>query len=290
MFRSSPLTDRTLKICLAASTAVLIAVNAWLKPQPSAEDLRDHAEAFAQPREWRDRVAPDFELTMLDGSVFRLQDSIGQKVIVLNFFATWCGPCRAEMPELQRWAHTNVGNGVVLVGIDAHEKASLVKDFTNELRLTFPIGIDDSGDILERYDVRSFPTTIVIGADGKVKLRESGAIMNAEVSLDPATKPEIAALREQRGIAKEAFLAALAEQAADDQRSNRETKTPVPNERAARISEAMPCPCGCSDKVAKCGCQTAKGIKSRLAEGGYDNKTDAEVMEELNKEFCMKGM
>jgi thiol-disulfide isomerase/thioredoxin len=269
---------------------MLIGVNAWVKRHPTAEDLRKYAEAYEQPREWRGRVAPDFELTMLDGSVFRLQDAVGQKVVVLNFFATWCGPCRAEMPELQRWAQANAANNVVLVGIDAHEKASLVKDFTNELRLTFPIGIDDSGDILERYDVKSFPTTIVIGADGRVKLRESGAIMNANVSLDPVATPEIAALRERRGISKEAFLSAWRAQAADDQRSNREMQVAAPDPRAARIAGAMPCPCGCSDRVAKCGCQTAKGIKARLAEGGYGGKTDAEVMEELNKEFCMKGM
>ena len=284
------MTDRTVTICLAASAAMLIGVNAWVKRHPTAEDLRKYAEAYEQPREWRGRVAPDFELTMLDGSVFRLQDAVGQKVVVLNFFATWCGPCRAEMPELQRWAQANAANNVVLVGIDAHEKASLVKDFTNELRLTFPIGIDDSGDILERYEVKSFPTTIVIGADGRVKLRESGAIMNANVSLDPVATPEIAALRERRGISKEAFLSAWRAQAADDQRSNREMQVAAPDPRAARIAGAMPCPCGCSDRVAKCGCQTAKGIKARLAEGGYGGKTDAEVMEELNKEFCMKGM
>jgi hypothetical protein len=59
---------------------------------------------------------------------------------------------------------------------------------------------------------------------------------------------------------------------------------------AGRIAEAMPCPCGCSDKVYACGCRTAKSVKERLALGGYDSKTDAEVMQELNKEFCMKGM
>ena len=52
----------------------------------------------------------------------------------------------------------------------------------------------------------------------------------------------------------------------------------------------MPCPCGCDDKVYECKCSTAKGIKKRLAEGRFDDKTDVEVMQELNREFCMKPM
>ena len=53
----------------------------------------------------------------------------------------------------------------------------------------------------------------------------------------------------------------------------------------------MPCPCGCADKtVAACGCRTATGIKARLAKGGLESRSDAAVMEALNREFCMKGM
>ncbi len=59
-------------------------------------------------------------------------------------------------------------------------------------------------------------------------------------------------------------------------------------ERARTIAEAMPCPCGCTKKVAGCGCQTAKGIEARLAQGGWVDKTDAQVKEELNRDFCMK--
>ena len=267
---------------------LLLAVNVWLKPQPSADDLKEHAEAFSQPRDWKGRVAPNFELTLLDGSVFRLEETVGEKVVVLNFFATWCKPCREEMPELQRYQQANHDKGVVVIGIDSEERHSLVKAFVDELRLNFPVGIDETGDLFELYDVSSFPTTIVIGVDGRVKLRETSAIMNADVSLDPVVGPEAEALRAGRGIGKDAYLAALAAQ----QKAGKsgDSPTDVPNERASRIAAAMPCPCGCSDKVAACTCQTAKGIKARLAQGGYEHRSDAEVMEELNKEFCMKGM
>lgn len=282
------MSDRSLKLCLAATAALLLVVNVWFKAQPSAEQLKQYAQSFSQPRDWKERLAPDFELTLLDGSAFKLQDSVGQKVVVLNFFATWCKPCREEMPELERYQQANREKGVIVIGIDAEERASLVKAFADELRVTFPIGIDETGDLFELYEVSSFPTTIVIGVDGRVKLRETSAIMNAEVSLDPVLGPEVEALRLGRGVGKDAYLAALAAQPKPT--GSAEDPAAVPNERAARIAAAMPCPCGCSDKVAACTCQTAKGIKARLAQGGYEHRTDAEVMEELNKEFCMKGM
>ena len=278
------MSDHALKICLAITTTVLLGTHAWFKPLPSAEEITRQAQGFAQPREWRERLAPDFDLTLLDGSVFRLQESVGQQVIVLNFFATWCAPCRQEMPELQRYQQANRERGVVLIGIDAEEKSSLVKTFADDLRLTFPIGVDATGDLMKQYQVTSFPTTIVIGADGKVKLREVGAILNAEVALDSILKPEIESIRLGQGIEKAAYVAALAEQPKTEKLGG------TLEGRAARIAEVMPCPCGCTDKVAACGCQTSKGIKARLAEGRFEQRTDAEVMEELNKEFCMKGM
>jgi thiol-disulfide isomerase/thioredoxin len=267
---------------------LLLATNVWFKPQPSAEELKQYAQTFSQPRDWKGRVAPDFDMTLLDGAAFKLQDAVGQQVIVLNFFATWCKPCRDEMPELQRYQQANREKGIIVIGIDAEERPALVKAFVDELKIAFPVGIDETGDVFEKYDVTSFPTTIVIGVDGRVKLRETSAIMNAEVSLDPVVKPEIDALRAGRGIDTAEYLAALAAQPKLD--AAKDEPAAVPNERAARIAAAMPCPCGCSDKVAACTCQTAKGIKARLAQGGYEQRSDAEVMEELNKEFCMKGM
>lgn len=278
------MSDRALKFCFAATAVALIFAHVWLKPQPSAQELNQYAEFFGQAREWQGRVAPDFDLTLLDGSSFRLRESVGQQVIVLNFFATWCQPCRDEMPELQRYQQANREKGLVLIGIDAEEKSSLVKTFAGELRLTFPIGIDNTGDLMKQYDVTSFPTTVVIGADGRVKLRETGAILNAEVALDAVLRPEMESIRLGRGITKDDYLSALVAQ------PQTEKTATVLNERAARIAAAMPCPCGCTDKVAECGCQTAKGIKARLAQSGFEPRTDAEVMEELNKEFCMKGM
>lgn len=278
------MTDRVLTFFLVAAGIAVVGFQVWAKPRPSDDDIRHHAEAFFASRVWDDRIAPDFELTLLDGSRFRVADHIGTRVIVLNFFATWCGPCRAEMPELERYYREHADKGVLLLGIDAEEKHTVVEPFIAEMKLTFPVGIDASGDVLKLYGIRSFPTTVVIGADGKVKLYETGAILNADVGLRPIVDPEIAAVGGGRGITKDAYIAALAQEPSEAGEAK-----PLEG-RGRTIAEAMPCPCGCTDKVMACRCSTASGIKARLAQGGYEGKTDAEVMQELNREFCMKGM
>lgn len=283
------MTDRLLLVLALVSGVTLLGVQVWSKPRPDAEEVRAHARMFVQPAQWTDRLAPEFEVTLLDGSTFRLSEHVGRSVIVLNFFATWCAPCRAEMPELQRYQAAKASEGLLLVGIDAEEKHSVVQKFVDALHLTFPIGIDESGDLLKTYDVYSFPTTIVIGADGRVKLYEIGAIMNADIALDKIVAPEFGVLKAGKGITVDAYRAALAAEPKPAATPTAASDRPLEG-RGRKIAEAMPCPCGCEDKVIACSCQTAKKIKTKLREGGLDGRTDEEVMQALNKEFCMKGM
>jgi thiol-disulfide isomerase/thioredoxin len=140
--------DRSLKAFLLITGILLIAAQATFKEWPSAEAIREHARSLSEPLDWRDRVAPDFELTLRDGSTFRLSDAVGRQVIVLNFFATWCGPCKKEMPELQRYHGAHDAGGMLLLGIDAEEKPALVDDFVKQLGLTFPVAIDETGDVV----------------------------------------------------------------------------------------------------------------------------------------------
>ena len=279
------MSNRGVTLAIAAAGVLMIGLQIWAKPRPSADEINGWARGMTDRAAWRGRLAPDFELTLLDGSTFRLGDRIGRHVIILNFFATWCGPCRAEMPELERYQKAHKDDGVILIGIDAEEKHTIVEQFINELNLTFPVGIDGSGDLLKLYGVNGFPTTIVIGADGRVKLYETGAISNADVAFGAIVTPELAVIREGRGITAEAYRASLEAEPPPDAGAN----TPLTG-RARKIAEAMPCPCGCDDKVSACGCSTSKAIKARLAQGGFDAKTEVEVMEELNREFCMKSM
>jgi cytochrome c biogenesis protein CcmG, thiol:disulfide interchange protein DsbE len=279
--RRAPAGWRSLALAGLLGVAI-VAVNVAYKATPDRNQIATEAKRQSAPARWSGRLAPDVELPTLDGGRFRLADDVGRRVIILNFFATWCGPCRAEMPELERYQR-EAGDTVRLIGVDAQEHADLVRGFIQQVKTTFPIVVDADGAVLRRYGVEAFPTTVVIGANGRIILYEVGMVANADVSLRPIVERERAAIAAGRGITTEAWRAAHAAGAA----------AAPPLTRAERIAAAMPCPCGCADKtVAACECRTAKGIKARLNPGGlgFDGLSDAQVMEALNREFCMKGM
>ncbi len=113
--------------------------------------------------------APDFSLTSLDGEQVRLSDYRG-KPVILNFWATWCPPCRAEMPALEEiWQQYGEG-GVVVLGVDQGESPQLVTQFAREeIPVTFPILLDIDQSIGDGYWVRSLPSTFFIDTDGVIQ-------------------------------------------------------------------------------------------------------------------------
>ena len=112
-------------------------------------------------------VAPDFALTTLEGEEFSLREMRGTPV-VLNFWATWCGPCRRELPALQAAAERYDGE-VLIVGVDQGEAAATVQSFVDELGLTFPIPMDADMDVAQEYNVKGMPTTFFVDADGVIR-------------------------------------------------------------------------------------------------------------------------
>jgi len=117
--------------------------------------------------------APDFQLAALDDSAIQLSDLRG-RIVVLNFWATWCGPCRDEMPLLEQ-ASADFDGDVVVVAINVQGRRATVRQFLDKLQLTYRIGLDQNGTVARRYHVRSFPTTYFIGRDGRVEGRRVGA-------------------------------------------------------------------------------------------------------------------
>jgi thiol-disulfide isomerase/thioredoxin len=282
---------RILLIALTLSGVMMIGLQIRFKPHPTADEINTSARQFIEPRLWRERLAPEFELTTLDGTTVKLSDHIGKKTVVLNFFATWCVPCRSEMPELERYAQAHASEPFLLLGIDAEEKRETVAKFVRDLKTTFAVVIDDSGDVLKKYGVAAFPTTVVIGADGRIKLYEVGAIANADVSLQPIVAPELTRLARGEGVSLEAYRNALAAQApVPSAEPEPEQPTDQLEGRAREIAQQMGCPCGCDDKVSVCTCQTSKAIRAKLRQGGFDGKTNEQVIKELNAEFCGRGM
>ncbi|MEI2664791.1 redoxin domain-containing protein [Rossellomorea sp. LJF3] len=127
--------------------------------------------------------APDFALTTLDGEEVKLSDYKGKKVI-LNFWATWCPPCKAEMPHMEQYYEKNAKKenveilAVNLTSQDDGEKA--VQQFVDGYELTFPILMDEKGDIGDEYRAFTIPTTYMIDTNGLIQHKIVGP-MNEEM-------------------------------------------------------------------------------------------------------------
>jgi cytochrome c biogenesis protein CcmG/thiol:disulfide interchange protein DsbE len=118
--------------------------------------------------------APDFSLAALDGGEVALSDFRGQPV-VLNFWATWCPPCRAEVPALQAVSESAAGEAVIL-GINVGEDPATVGRFAEAFGITYPVALDRAAQIAQTYRVRAFPTTYFIDERGVVVEITAGSL------------------------------------------------------------------------------------------------------------------
>ena len=119
-------------------------------------------------------AAPDFEVETFDGKTLRLSDLNG-KVVVLNFWASWCPPCRWEMPFFEIMWQEYRDQSVVFVGIAMSDTFENVKAFAEEAGVTYPVGLDTTTEIARAYEVLSLPTTFFIGKDGNIERKLTSA-------------------------------------------------------------------------------------------------------------------
>ena len=126
-------------------------------------------------------TAYDFQLQDLEGNAIALNDFQGQPVI-LNFWATWCAPCRAEFPEFQQAAIDNADT-LTIIGINntTTDQAHLIPGFLEEFGVTFPIVLDESGETSKAYRILGLPTTIFIDSDGIVNEIFTGPLNKAYI-------------------------------------------------------------------------------------------------------------
>ncbi len=124
--------------------------------------------------------APLFELESADGEMVGLEDYRGQ-VVLLNFWATWCAPCRIEMPLLQSTFESFKDQGLVILGIDFDEPADLVDAFGDELGLTFPLLLDPGGKVQQQYKVRGYPTTVILDREGRIQSYHIGVLTHSQL-------------------------------------------------------------------------------------------------------------
>ncbi len=126
------------------------------------------------------QIAPDIDTPGDDGQQLRLSDYRGQ-VVLLNFWATWCGPCRIEMPEFEEAYAENADKGFAVIAVNNAESVATVQAFRDEMGLTFPLAMDEDGSIQSRYGIFNYPSTLLLDQQGKVLSQHFGALTAEQI-------------------------------------------------------------------------------------------------------------
>lgn len=119
--------------------------------------------------------APDFELKTIDGKSYRLSDLKGRAVMI-NFFATWCPPCRAEMPALQEAFAEYESQGFLVLAVNLNETSIAIRAFQDRLGITFPVVVDKDDRVSRLYDIIPLPTSYFLDREGIVQGKWMGEI------------------------------------------------------------------------------------------------------------------
>lgn len=149
---------------------------------PTNEEIEDFDSIGLQVGD----MAPDFELTTLDGETIKLSEFRGQRVM-LNFWAAWCPPCRAEMPDMQKF-HEN--KDVVILAVNLVETESSkenVENFIADFGITFPVLLDTDTKVGNLYRIQPIPTSYMIDSSGRIQYKALGAL-NYELMVEEFEK------------------------------------------------------------------------------------------------------
>ncbi len=149
-----------------ASYILLVAFFFGLVPWACAQNANLHT-VEGQP------LAEDFELTDINEEIHRLSDYRG-KVVVVNFWATWCPPCRFELPSMERLWQAAKKEDVIMLGINVGEDADTIFTFTTDYPVSFPLLMDRDSSVTKRYKVLGIPTSYIIDPKGYIVYRAVG--------------------------------------------------------------------------------------------------------------------
>ncbi|RAL21499.1 cytochrome C biogenesis protein [Thermoflavimicrobium daqui] len=159
---------------LLIAVAIVI-INLWKTNENKDNATKETATTENQPnveplQAEEGKPAPKFNLVTLEGKSVKLSDYRGKKVI-LNFWATWCPPCQAEMPHMQKFYEKNKENGVEILAVNLtsmDKGTAAIRKFVKDYRLTFPILLDKDGAVGSQYQAISIPTSYILDANGVV--------------------------------------------------------------------------------------------------------------------------
>jgi thiol-disulfide isomerase/thioredoxin len=151
-----------------------------------------HAQGFDGSPWPAAKPVPELQARDLQGQPWRLSDLRG-RAVVINFWASWCAPCQAEMPSLQALAHTHGPDKLVVLAVNFKESAPVALRFVQRTGLELPVLLDPQGAIARQWQVKVFPSTVLIAADGKVKVVVRGELdwtgPQAAALVEPLLRP-----------------------------------------------------------------------------------------------------
>lgn len=180
MPESSPTSSATETI---AADALPTSIRRESRPTPVILSLTPQTNDVAMTGVVVGQIAPDFTLPTLDGEVLTLSDRRG-KPVVINFWASWCVPCRVEMPALVRAYEQYRADGLEIVAFNVifQDSLSEVRAFVDEFQLPFPVVLDEAGHVTaDDYQVRGLPMSIFINRDGTIARVQLGAMNEAQI-------------------------------------------------------------------------------------------------------------
>lgn len=188
---SIPIADISeLRLGKFATEATDVAYADWVaKPAPEpklADTSGADPGAFGKGHPLIGKKAKDFSIELLDGSTFKLSENKG-KVIVLDFWATWCGPCVKALPDMIQATNNFDSEKVVFIAVNQLEEAELIKNFLKRREMEMAVGLDN-GDIGDMFDVTSIPQTVIIDKEGNIAFLKVGSEPDLANKMDKAIR------------------------------------------------------------------------------------------------------
>jgi thiol-disulfide isomerase/thioredoxin len=168
MSMSQSMVKKTLKIDEALPDSLFT-----FTPPPGATETTTLIGSTLPKGDLAGKDAPAFNVKGLDGKSYTLA-SLKDKPVLLDFWATWCGPCRKSLPILEKMYQDFKDQGLVILGVDGGEDRAIVEEFLKKTPAVYPIVLGSDADILKDYSIDAFPTFVLIGRDGKVVAHEIG--------------------------------------------------------------------------------------------------------------------
>ncbi len=263
---------KTRKVALGALLAILLVAGLFFVNQYWIAPATKKQPSKLLPEGQRP-VAPVFSATDLNGRKLNLEDYKG-KVVLLDFWATWCGPCRIEIPGFVELQDRYRDQGFVVIGVSMDDSVEPVRDFYREFEMNYAVVMED-GRISELYGgIFGLPTTFLIGRDGRIYSKHMGAndvsVFEEEIKelLAGGATKEVAEFRQVGGVRRgeQIELGDPAEIDSDVPGVNLSDLSPQQVKQFEQVLAGMKCDCGCKMTVLECRHKDrACGVSRRIA-------------------------